>query len=165
MGVTSMKKNILSILFLCCISTCAKEKDGAYQFISNLYSNYQNGNVNFAYNGPSADTIFSLDLLKLIRLDQKLAQGMVGYLDSDPLCDCQMSDGFIMNKINIFNKSDSTFADIEFKVANTTNRLLLLLENSKNKWLIRDIISSTGSLYQFLSKNLAEDNPNSIYKK
>jgi hypothetical protein len=142
-----MKPRILLISFLWITLACAQDNNSAYKFIYSIYSHYQNDNMDFRFKGPGADTIFSPDLLGLFRLDEKLAQGMVGYLDFDPLCECQLNAGFKMNKVTIFNKSGITYADVKFKMGNSNNALILQLEKIKEKWLIRDITSSTGSLY------------------
>lgn len=161
-----MNKRIVGfwMFFLVPIPICSTPDNTAYQFLFNLYSNYQNGNVGFRYNGTAADTIFSPELLKLIRKDQKLAQGEVGYLDFNPMCACQDISDFKVIKIVIFKKLDTTYADLRFKISETKDSLLLKLQTNNGRWLIGDIISHSGSLYGFLSASLSDNNPNSIYK-
>jgi hypothetical protein len=163
-----MKINMVWILCIMPILLYAKTDSAAYayKFVYNLYSNYQNGNNNFRFDGPRADTIFSSELLKLIRLDEKLANGEVGYLGSDPICNCQDPEGFKLLKIAIDKKTDATYAEVKYKISATGMSLLLKLEEKNGKWLISDIVSpKKHSLFEFLSKSLSDSNQNSIYKK
>lgn len=68
-----------------------RDDSTALEFVSNVYRNYATGD-RFSALGRDADTLFSPELLALIREDSKQAQGEVGYLDGDPLCDCQDFD-------------------------------------------------------------------------
>jgi Protein of unknown function (DUF3828) len=147
---------------------CAQQNDRSYQFVSNLYANYRNDStiLAFAFNGPRADTIFSQKLLKLIRLDEKIANGENGYLDEDPLCSCQDPGGLKIDKIAIANKSGISYADVRITFSRSMpvvkKTITLQLKEIKDKWLIDDVIDSSSSdpsLFRFLSKSLARNNP------
>jgi hypothetical protein len=153
--------------FLCFlpIATFSNENNGAYQFVLNLYSNYKKPDIYLM--GKGADTIFAPDLLKLIRLDEKLAKGEVGCIEADPICDCQDSEGLTVKQIKISKGKGVTHADVKYKISETNLSLRLELLNIKEKWYIIDIISSNGqkkiSLYNFLLKCTNIKDAESIY--
>jgi len=159
---------IISVLIICLLPIlgCAKENDKVYQFVSNLYTNYKSDSTILAFNGPRADTIFSQELLKLIRLDEKLANGENGYLDEDPLCSCQDPGGLKVNKITITEKNGLLYAEVKIIFSRSRpivkKTIILQIKEIKDKWLIDDIIdssSSNPSLFKFLAKSLAKNNP------
>jgi hypothetical protein len=55
-------------------------------FIQRIYAGYSNKDYNPL---SKADRIFAPKLVAAINEDARLAKGEVGYLDGDPLCDCQ----------------------------------------------------------------------------
>jgi Protein of unknown function (DUF3828) len=164
------KMKIFSVMIICLLPIlgCAKENDGAYQFVSNLYTNYRSDStiLAFVFNGPRADTIFSQELLKLIRLDAKLANGENGYLDEDPLCSCQDPGGLKVDKITITKKNGISYAEVKINFSRSRpivkKTIVLQLKEIKEKWLIDDVVdssSSNPSLFKFLAKSLAKNNP------
>jgi hypothetical protein len=55
-------------------------------WVEHVYAEYRDNDFSpFKH----ADRYFSPHLLAAIREDERLAKGEVGYLDADPLCDCQ----------------------------------------------------------------------------
>jgi hypothetical protein len=145
------------ILCLLPLALHAAENKGAYRFVENLYSRYQNQDTAYYFSGPGADTIFAPELLKLIKLDEKLANGEVGYLDGDPLCECQDAEGFVLEKIKISRKSGVTYADVSYAIGAEKRALQLKLKAIKGKWLISDVFSNEmPGLVKYLSKNLSK---------
>jgi hypothetical protein len=64
----------------------------ARAFVAGLYRGYaENHDVDYLDKG--ARRVFSPRLLGLIRADERAAHGEVGWLDGDPICDCQDPDG------------------------------------------------------------------------
>lgn len=59
------------------------------QFVARVYASYAREDYS-----PLArpGSVFAPMLVREIREDQRLAKGEVGYLDGDPLCDCQDYD-------------------------------------------------------------------------
>jgi hypothetical protein len=150
------------LLFSVCIfvsSLFANEQDSIYKFISTLYSNYQNSSKVFIFNGPGADTIFSPDLLKLIRMDQSQANGEAGYLDWDPLCDCQDADGIKTIKVNIDKRQNTICAKVTLKYSSEEINIILHLEHINGKWLIANIEEkSVKDLSKYLKERLLHKN-------
>lgn len=136
-----------------------------YQFVESLYYNYQIKDSIFNFKGPAADTIFCSELLQLIRLDEKLAQGEVGYLEGDPLCFCQDDEGLIVKNIRIEEISCETSAYVDLKISKQQVKIILILDNIKGRSCIADIkTEKTPSLYKFLFKRLFEDVMKSEFK-
>jgi hypothetical protein len=148
-----MKVPIASFFLWLVFFQCINGQDDAYQFVSNLYSHYPNDNSDFsAIDLKSIDTIFSPNFLDLLKLYEKQNQTGLGY---DPVCDCQDHDGFNLGKINIFTIKGITFAGVKFKISDTYFDIKLKLIKKNKKWLIDDVISSRGSLYKSLKKNIS----------
>ncbi len=134
-----------------CILQCANGQNGAYEFIANLYSNYQNDTTGFSSIDPvSIDTIFSPDFLNIMRRYELREKEGLGY---DPVCDCQDDDGFRMKKIDMYKKKGITFARVHFKIFDTEFKVNLKLVRKGEKWLVDDIITSRGSLATLLEKS------------
>jgi hypothetical protein len=59
-------------------------------FLERTYANYRNPDFNpFSH----LDRYFAPRLIAAIREDSRLAHGEVGYVDGDPICQCQDPDG------------------------------------------------------------------------
>ncbi len=146
----------LLCLLLCGVNACGQDEASAKIFLENLYKGYQSSAVP-DYLGKSADTLFTPDLLNLIRKDEKQANGEVGLLDSDPICDCQ---DFQITDIHIRVKeaggpkpqAEASFANFGKPV---TVGFILSKDKDGKRWRIADIRSrSMPSLYRFLSDHL-----------
>ncbi len=59
-------------------------------FMEHLYANYRNPNYN-PFDHPSR--VFAPRLIAAMNEDSKLAHGEVGYVDGDPVCQCQDPSG------------------------------------------------------------------------
>jgi hypothetical protein len=64
----------------------------ARAFVTGLYHGYAGGH-DVDYLGAGIRRVFSPRLIALIRGDEQAAHGEVGWLDGDPICDCQDPDG------------------------------------------------------------------------
>ena len=153
-----MKIGIGVLVILLSATQCTNEQNSAYQFVSNLYSYYQNDTTGFSsLNSKSIDTIFSPEFLRLMRLIEKQEQAGLGY---DPVCDCQDDDGFKMVKIDTKTQYGVTYADIKFYISETEYAVKLKLIKKDTKWFIADVITSRGSLYELLKKNISTHSSN-----
>ena len=150
-----MKIGIGLLLLLVSVIQCTNEQNSADRFVSNLYSYYQNDTTDFSSLNPkSIDTIFAPEFLSLMRSNEKKEQGGLGY---DPVCDCQDDNGFKLKKIDIVTLKGTTFANVKFKISDTDFNIKLRLVKKNEKWLIADVITSRGSLYDLLKKNLSSN--------
>ena len=134
---------------------CKKGDNEPYQFVSNIYTNYSDGNLLSYSPFENPDTIFSPQLLNLIKLDEKYANGEAGFLDWDPICDCQDFGNFTLKKIEIKKTDNKVIANVSFQISETSVKVVLYLIKIDNKWFIDDIKSKDNpSLYKYLKKNL-----------
>jgi hypothetical protein len=72
----------------------------ARAFVKGLYRGYAN-NHDVDYLGAGIHRVFSPRLIALIRRDEKAAHGEVGWLDGDPICDCQDPDGIRLVDLDV----------------------------------------------------------------
>ena len=156
-----MKFKIFWIICFLPFIISAEDNNTAFQFVENIYSKYENNEDVSVLKGSETNGIFSPDLLKLIKLDETEAKGEAGYLDWDPLCDCQdIGDpgDFKINNINISDKAGKTIADVSFKISETNIKVSLYLVKIKGEWYIDEIKSKNMiSLSKYLSDNLIAD--------
>ena len=110
-------------------------------FIHRIYAGYARKNYDSLRH---IDLIFSPDLGAAIRTDERLAKGEVGYLDGDPLCDCQ-DHGKLTARIRALNLPTRTSAIATMHVdfgTGETKELRLKLVLGRHGWRVADIVSS-----------------------
>lgn len=78
------------MIFLALLVSAAHPTQSPRAFIKNLYASYRQANYS-PFRHP--ERVFAFRLLTAINEDSKLAHGEVGYLDGDPICQCQDSGG------------------------------------------------------------------------
>jgi hypothetical protein len=74
----------------------AADLTGARAFVTRLYAHYPRAETQSEFDPLSAKLegrYFAPALVRLLDEDRRLAQGEVGSLDGDPLCDCQDDGG------------------------------------------------------------------------
>jgi hypothetical protein len=155
-------------LFVCLITvlSCADENAEALQWTKNLYVEYKKNFIEMSILGPNADTIYCPELLKLVQSDKKIANGENGFLDWDPLCDCQDPEGIQIDQITLDRKYKAIYVDLKFTISETKMSLTLKLSKIGKKWLICDVGSpTTPSLYEYLQKSISKLQKDTIDKK
>jgi hypothetical protein len=108
------------------------------QFIAQVYAGYRHANYS-----PLArpDRVFAPALVREIREDRGLAKGEVGYLDGDPLCDCQ-DYGKLTARIRTLNRPTRQSADALVHVdlgIGAAKDLRLKLVLTRSGWRIVDV--------------------------
>jgi hypothetical protein len=101
--------------------------------------------------------VFAPALIQQIREDERLAKGEVGYLDGDPLCDCQ-DYGELTAHIRKLDQptKQSASALVHVELGEGTARdLRLKLVLTHSGWRVADVISSDG---QSLLRELQRSN-------
>lgn len=78
------------MILLAFVAAAAQPTETPKQFVQKLYAHYRDSNFS-PFNHP--ERVFAPKLLAAINADSKLAQGEVGYLDGDPICQCQDTSG------------------------------------------------------------------------
>lgn len=109
-------------------------------FVTRLYAGYRNLVFSpFRH----AERIFAPRLLSAIREDQRLAKGEVGYLDGDPLCQCQDSAG-LKARIVAVRRANSMRARVSVTLGLQGERARpaqLSLVRTRAGWRIADVSS------------------------
>ena len=159
MRYSALEKPLLGLtllgLLLGGVNACGQDAASAKSFLAGLYAGYQSPKGP-DHLGKAADTLFTPELLALIRLDQEQAEGEVGLLDSDPICDCQ---DFEISNIRIRTQGAGKSrqeAEVAFTNSGTETQLGFTLAGDGKRWRIADIrTSARPSLYQFLKNRLS----------
>lgn len=145
------------LLFLLCIFISAAVQAGSpplspEQTIRQIYQPYIESTPIATFGG----TMVSARMGQALMLDERLAlPGDMGWLDYDPICNCQDFDNLVLEKVAITQK-DPTHAEATVRVRpfremneSVTQTLSLIMENQR--WVIDDVISEQGSLHQQLN--------------
>jgi hypothetical protein len=78
------------ILILLAAAAAQPQADTPRTFLEHVYANYKNPNFDpFSH----LDRYFAPPLIAAIREDARLAHGEMGYVDGDPICQCQDTAG------------------------------------------------------------------------
>lgn len=78
------------MILLAFLAAAAQPTESPKAFMERLYAAYRRPNYT-PFTRP--DRVFAPRLLAAIKEDSKLAHGEVGYLDGDPVCQCQDTGG------------------------------------------------------------------------
>ncbi len=125
-------------------------------FIQRIYAGYAHQNYN-PLDRP--DRTFTPKLTTAIRDDERLANGEVGYLDGDPLCDCQDYAKLraTIRSLKVSGKANAIAAVHITYGTGEARDLKLTLVRTANGWRVADISSpEEPSLLQALEKSNAE---------
>jgi hypothetical protein len=126
----------------------------AEKFLRGIYANYDAKGHGVPNDNVKDADVYDASLIALMAADQKAADGEVGYLDGDPLCDCQ--DFGIRNvKLN-FKPVDKHRLDaaVSFRNLDKQQTLHLQLVETPKGWRVFDVMSSEGSLREGLEKDI-----------
>jgi hypothetical protein len=78
------------MILLALLAAAAQPAEGPRAYMERLYANYRTSDYS-PFTHP--ERVFAPPLLRAIKEDSRLANGEVGYLDGDPVCQCQDSAG------------------------------------------------------------------------
>ena len=86
------------MMLLALLAAAAQPAESPKAYMQQLYANYRQADYSpFKH----AERVFAPQLLAAINEDSKLAHGEVGYLDGDPVCQCQDSGGMRPSITNV----------------------------------------------------------------
>ncbi|MEN0581106.1 DUF3828 domain-containing protein [Phytobacter palmae] len=143
-------RKLLVLLFICSFSAFAESPQRSVEL---LYQHYKDNQAGVIFDASGKDQVISSRLMKEVAEDQRLtAEGDVGYLNYDPICNCQDYDNLVLEQVNIVpHDSQHVDAVVRFRPFSdgpetVTQTLSLVDENGR--WLIDDIVNETQSLYQ-----------------
>ena len=98
--VSEMNRTAVWIVAACLTSVAspvaaAPDAASARAFVVNLYSHYPSNPNRKAFDptGKNASQVFDPGMIAAFREDTKLANGEVGFVEADPLCQCQDDSG------------------------------------------------------------------------
>jgi hypothetical protein len=81
----------------------APDAASAKAFVEKLYSHYPSNPNRPAFDptGKNANQVFDPGMIAAFREDTRLANGEVGFVDSDPLCQCQDDGGLKATVVSV----------------------------------------------------------------
>jgi hypothetical protein len=130
----------------------APDANSARAFVQTLYSHYpqpSNGPF-FDPTGKNAVAVFDPGMVALFKEDQKLAKGEVGFVDADPLCQCQDDGGLKVKILSVNLKSAqaaTAVVDLHFE-GGQPNPLTLHLVVVNGQWRIYDLSAKDMASYR-----------------
>jgi hypothetical protein len=130
----------------------------ARHFLESLYANYRVDGEGVPNQTVKDVDVYDPSLLVLMHANQQAAgDGEVGYLDGDPLCDCQ---DFDIRAVKFDFKAvgkNQLVATVMFHNLDRDTTLRLALRFTSRGWRVADVISaSDGSLREGLQKSTLE---------
>jgi hypothetical protein len=123
----------------------------ARAFVQKLYSHYpQKGEPYFEPTDKNAAEVFDPGMIAAFREDSRLAKGEVGFVDGDPICQCQ-DDGGMKSKIVAVTMQGTAKADVLVSLlfeGGKPNPVTLHLVVVNGQWRIYDITASEEPSYR-----------------
>lgn len=126
------------MILLALAAAAAQPAETPRRFLDQVYASYSKADFSpFAH----ASRYFAPRLLAAINEDSRLAHGEVGYLDGDPLCQCQDASG-LHARVARVKTTGSGRANAEVILDypdNTPTRIRLSLTLTTDGWRIADV--------------------------
>lgn len=137
----------------------ADDNASAKRFLRQIYASYANDGPGVPNDSLAQADIYDASLIALMQADQDAADGEVGYLNGDPLCDCQ-DWGDIRIQSLVFKpvNGERLTATLVLKDLSTGEgrNLDLLLHRTARGWRVEDCINGEGSLAENLRRSTRE---------
>jgi hypothetical protein len=134
----------------------------ARHFLESLYVNYRADGEGVPNQTVKEADVYEPSLLALMHANQQAAgDGEVGYLDGDPLCDCQDFDIRAMKLVITPDGKNQLVATVSFHNIDRDTAVHLKLRFTPHGWRVADVISTdshggTVSLRAALAQNTLE---------
>ena len=117
-GMSAKMNRIAVCIAVACLASVASpvaaapDAASARTFVEKLYSHYpaRPKRMGFDPTGKNAGEVFDPGMIAAFREDARLANGEVGFIDADPLCQCQDDSG-LKPKIVSVTMTDPNAAD------------------------------------------------------
>jgi hypothetical protein len=110
-------------------------------FVEGLYAKYSNENYSpFEH----SERVFAPQLNAAIKEDERLAHGEVGFLDGDPICDCQDTGGMHSKVVSVAGSGASATAHVLLKWEGEKDghEVQLKLIRTSSGWRVADVGTS-----------------------
>lgn len=110
-------------------------------FMQRLYAGYRDPNFN-PFDHP--ERTFDRRLISAMNEDARLAQGEVGYVDADPVCQCQEPAGMRATVVSVkLQGANKATANVSLRFGESMPRpVRFSLVRTKAGWRIADVSSS-----------------------
>ncbi|WP_437890899.1 DUF3828 domain-containing protein [Phytobacter sp. V91] len=140
----------LIMLIVCSFSALGQSPQHS---VEQLYQHYASNAPGVVFDATGDEQVISSRLMQVVAEDQKLtAEGDVGYLNYDPVCNCQDYDNLVLERVDIVPHDDQHVDAIvrfrPFSDGPETVTQTLSLVDENGRWLIDDIVNETSSLYE-----------------
>jgi hypothetical protein len=131
----------MSLAFAAALLAAAPPAESPKAFVERIYAGYRDSDYS-----PLAHPrrIFAAPLVAAIREDSRLSRGEVGYMDADPLCQCQDPAGLrpLIREIGRPNRSTAT-AHLLLDFGGSDRReLRLRLVRTAAGWRVADVVTA-----------------------
>jgi hypothetical protein len=129
------------ILLFLAAAAAHPQAESPKAFMERLYESYRKHDYSpFDH----AERVFAPRLLAAINEDSKLAHGEVGYVDGDPVCQCQDADGLHAKVTGVTRQSrDKAVVRVVLDFTDSTaRRVRFSLVRTAAGWRIADVSSS-----------------------
>jgi hypothetical protein len=129
----------------------APDAAGARVFVEKLYSHYPSNPSGPAFEptGKNASEVFDPSLIAAFREDARLANGEVGYVDGDPVCQCQDDSGLKSQVQSVtMTGPDTADAVVALQYPDQTLALTLHLVPVTGAWRIHDLSTADMKSYR-----------------
>ena len=126
------------MILLALAVSAAQPAETPRRFVDRVYASYRHSDFSpFVH----PDQYFAPALVAAIQEDTRLAHGEVGYLDGDPLCQCQDASGLRARiaRVSVTGPGHATAEVILDYPDNTPAHVRLSLFRTKQGWRIADV--------------------------
>lgn len=140
-------------------STPVAEIANAERFVRQLYASYSPDGPGVPNKTLKEEDVYDASLIALMKADQDAADGEIGYLDGDPLCDCQDWGDIRVRSLEFAPVDDERIkARVVLKdvLTGEDRDLGLLLHRTAGGWLVEDCFNEQGSLAKNLRNSTRE---------
>src|SRR4029077_6522010 len=120
----------------------APDAASARAFVERLYSHYPSNPNRKAFEptGKNAREVFDQGMIAAFREDETLAKGEVGFVDADPLCQCQDDSGLKPKVVSVtMTGPNAADAVVNLQYPSETLALTLHLVLVNGAWRIYDL--------------------------
>ncbi len=129
------------MIVLAFLAAAAQPAESPKVFMQRLYAGYRQSNYS-PFTHP--ERVFAPRLLAAINEDSKLAHGEVGYLDGDPVCQCQDTGGMHPNIASVTQQARE-WATVKVSIGwehDKARPVTFSLLRTRTGWRIADVSSA-----------------------
>jgi hypothetical protein len=129
------------MILLALLVAAAPAAETPKAYMEHIYASYRNTHFS-PFDHP--EKYFAPKLLAAIKEDARLANGEVGYVDGDPICQCQDTDGLHAKVARVTSQGPSkALAEVVLDFTDSTaRRVRFSLVRTAAGWRIADVSSA-----------------------